>query len=408
MKFDIKKKIIFIILFGTFLTVVTWLKEKSVSNDNYVIKRPEPGEESEYEMIEVYDEEGTLLSNIKAVIEPKKLSQKQVEEYFEKAFVEIRESMLKDNSSTDKVSSDLNLMETCQNRVIKCDWYSDNYTVINYDGKVNNQDFEKTQKEIVNLRLILSYDDLSREYIIPVTVVAPELDQKSWDINNIEKSVKKAINDNPDEDIVLPREVDGNTLSYGLGEENTNPLVFAGLSIIAAIFVIYADKNDKKKKERDRKNNLTLDYSEVVSKLTLLIGAGMSTRKAWNKIVQDYETQKKQGIVKERYVYEEMLQTEYSMRSGISEVTAYEMFGRRCDTKEYLKLASLLQTNIKKGTKELRKLLEEEAENAFEQRKQMASIKGEEATTKLLLPMLLMLVVVMVIIMVPAMMKFYV
>ena len=50
-----------------------------------------------------------------------------------------------------------------------------------------------------------------------------------------------------------------------------------------------------------------------------------------------------------------------------------------------MKLAALLQTNIRKGTKELRRLLEEETADAFEKRKNMAKIKGEEATTKLLM-----------------------
>ena len=68
--------------------------------------------------------------------------------------------------------------------------------------------------------------------------------------------------------------------------------------------------------------------------------------------------------------------------------------------------AALLQTNIRKGTKELRRLLEEETADAFEKRKNMAKIKGEEATTKLLMPMMMMLMIVMAIIMIPAVWSF--
>ena len=101
-----------------------------------------------------------------------------------------------------------------------------------------------------------------------------------------------------------------------------------------------------------------------------------------------------------------MCETDCNMQAGISEAMAYEQFGRRCNTREYMKLASLLQTNIKKGTRELRRLLENEAYDAFEKRKNMAKIKGEEATTRLLMPMLLMLVIVMAVIMVPAVTSF--
>ena len=98
--------------------------------------------------------------------------------------------------------------------------------------------------------------------------------------------------------------------------------------------------------------------------------------------------------------------TDYNIQAGISELKAYEQFGKRCDTREYMKLAALLQTNIRKGTKELRRLLEEETADAFEKRKNMAKIKGEEATTKLLMPMMMMLMIVMAIIMIPAVWSF--
>ena len=52
-------------------------------------------------------------------------------------------------------------------------------------------------------------------------------------------------------------------------------------------------------------------------------------------------------------------------------------------------------------------ILGREAEEAYEERKKRARILGEEAGTKLLLPMLLMLVIVMAILMVPAFFAFF-
>ena len=51
-------------------------------------------------------------------------------------------------------------------------------------------------------------------------------------------------------------------------------------------------------------------------------------------------------------------------------------------------------------------LLEQEAQNAFEERKHAAKRYGEEAGTKLLFPMMLMLGIVMVILLVPAVLAF--
>jgi flagellar motor component MotA len=62
--------------------------------------------------------------------------------------------------------------------------------------------------------------------------------------------------------------------------------------------------------------------------------------------------------------------------------------------------------NLKKGSRELVNLLELEAIDAFEERKNQAKKYGEEAGTKMLFPMVGMLVVVMGIIMFPALISF--
>ena len=54
--------------------------------------------------------------------------------------------------------------------------------------------------------------------------------------------------------------------------------------------------------------------------------------------------------------------------------------------------------------KNLQELLAQEMDTAWERQKQAAKRLGEEAGTKLLLPLFLMLLVVMVLVMVPALM----
>ena len=99
-----------------------------------------------------------------------------------------------------------------------------------------------------------------------------------------------------------------------------------------------------------------------------------------------------------------MRQTYYQLINGTPEGTAYREFGKRCRLQPYLKLSSLLEQNRKAGTKNLRAILQTEMADAFEMRKNLARRLGEEAGTKLLLPLFLMLGIEMVMIMVPAMM----
>jgi len=65
-----------------------------------------------------------------------------------------------------------------------------------------------------------------------------------------------------------------------------------------------------------------------------------------------------------------------------------------------------LEQNLKKGTKGLAQMLENESLEAFEERKNIAKRLGEEAGTKLLAPMAIMLIIVMIIVIVPALLSF--
>ncbi|MBS6280243.1 MAG: hypothetical protein KH449_05510, partial [Lachnospiraceae bacterium] len=150
----------------------------------------------------------------------------------------------------------------------------------------------------------------------------------------------------------------------------------------------------------ERKNQMILDYPDIVNKLTLYMGAGMTVKRAWKKIAEDYKRQ--QDTMGIRYAYEEMCSSCHEMDSGVAESSCYENYGRRCDVQAYVRLGALLSQNLRKGTKGLTQLLKAEALQAFEDRKANARKRGEEAGTKLLLPMFLMLSVVLVIVIVPA------
>ena len=105
-------------------------------------------------------------------------------------------------------------------------------------------------------------------------------------------------------------------------------------------------------------------------------------------------------------MYEEMLYSCYEMQCGVSESSAYERFGKRCGLQPYTKLIGLLSQSMRKGNMALLSDLQKEAEDAQEIRRSVARKKGEEAGTKLLIPMIMMLAIVMVLVMFPAFFSF--
>ena len=121
-------------------------------------------------------------------------------------------------------------------------------------------------------------------------------------------------------------------------------------------------------------------------------------------MVQNYMRRRENGLVQVRPAYEEMALTLSQIQYGESEGKAIDAFGKRCQLQPYRKLSSLLEQNRRTGTKNLTQLLEQEMTAAWEEQKHTAKRLGEEAGTRLLVPLFLMLIVVMVIIMVPALM----
>ena len=146
---------------------------------------------------------------------------------------------------------------------------------------------------------------------------------------------------------------------------------------------------------------MQLDYPQVLSRLVLLIGAGMSVRSSFFRIGEDYRKERAEGRGR-RFIYEEILLMCHEMESGVSELESYSHFAGRCRNHSYSRFCSLLSQNLRKGNAALLSVLQQEAAEAFEERKNLARQMGEEAGTKLLFPMILMLTITMIMIMIPA------
>ena len=285
-------------------------------------------------------------------------------------------------------------------------WLSDNYEVIDENGVVHNMLFEKDECVEVVLTAILQYESYSAEYSYEMTVKSCDLNEKNYPKKISENLEFAKRNDREEEYIYLPKEIDGVPITYEKKADWSNVLVIVMLGIAAIIIVIFGEKSKQKKRADIRKKALKNSYSEMIAKITLLIGAGMTMRKAWEKIVEEYQFKKRYKNIKSNVVYEEMTESTNQLKSGVSELNVYQDFGNRCDVREYMKFSSLLAQNLKKGSRELLPMLKIETKEAFEERKNQAKRYGEEAGTKLLVPMIMILFVVMVIIMYPALVNF--
>ena len=201
----------------------------------------------------------------------------------------------------------------------------------------------------------------------------------------------------------LPDQWDGQKLIWQKSGDRTGSLL-ASLAFFAAFVVMLKKAKEQQEEMTKRAEQLLMDYPSLIMKFTLLIQAGMTARKVFQKMGADYmRNRPKTG----RYAYEAIIIMCHEMDSGIAELEAYRRFGERCGQMKYKTFSTILIQNLQNGSHRLADLQEKEALEAWDERKRKAGVLGETAATKLLVPMVMMLAVVMAIIMIPAFLSFY-
>ncbi len=158
--------------------------------------------------------------------------------------------------------------------------------------------------------------------------------------------------------------------------------------------IAYFSDRDLFEKVKKRRLAIQLDFPDFVNKLTLLINAGMTISKAWEKAAA--------GSSRQTPLYCEISSTMQDIRSGMPEQKAYEEFAKKCHVPVITRFISVILQNIRKGNAELVPILRVFANECWELRKNTAKRYGEEASTKMLLPMMLMFVAILLIVGMPA------
>ena len=170
-----------------------------------------------------------------------------------------------------------------------------------------------------------------------------------------------------------------------------------GFALFAACFiagVVYFTDRELFDRVKMRRASIRLDFPDFVSKLMLLINAGMTVSRAWEKIATD--------AAKNTPLYRELRLAIQDIKSGKPEHSAYEDFAKRCRTPEITRFVAVILQNLRKGNAEIVPVLRVFAMECWEMRKNMARRLGEEASTKMLLPLMLMFLAILLIVGTPA------
>jgi hypothetical protein len=254
---------------------------------------------------------------------------------------------------------------------------------------------------IVNLEAVLTYtENPDAQALYQCTaVVYPEQRETEEIIELKERIREREAAGREKKKVNLPDVIGGKRVRY-FPLMNDRGMILVLMGVLTGVLFYAMEIQEKGQELKEKKQQMQMDYPEIVNELTLFLGAGMTIKRSFIKIAREYEKRRTKENL--RFAYEEMLITCREMESGITESESYERFGRRCNETQYIRLGAMLSQNLRKGTKGLSEMLRLEAVQAFEERKARAKMLGEEAGTKLLVPMFIMLAIVLVIVTVPA------
>ena len=136
--------------------------------------------------------------------------------------------------------------------------------------------------------MLLTDVNWPREYEIPVRIKPPLMTPVQRAAKDLEEQIKEMEQDSRYEsEFSLPQFQEGNRLSYDIPGGLPPILSLTALGLAGAFLITLKETADLIKQEERRRQQMLLDYSEVLSRLIIFLGAGMSIRSAWERIAVD-------------------------------------------------------------------------------------------------------------------------
>lgn len=385
-----------ILLVGSIIGVLLRFSASADSElgEDYSVVRGGDQDEAQQMILTANDGIGDM--NFTLEVSPKLMNRTERNALIQEFFNQLEGLILGENTDLNHVVYNLQLKNTYAGFPFQISWESSRMDLLDKNGKIG----EVQETVPVELTCKLKYGEYLETKVMNVSVVPPSYSEDELAYLELQEYLVKLESGNREEErFFLPKEWKGKELTWKKEVGDYSVMIWMLTPVVAMLLFVLSDRDLHSKLEQ-RRQKMHLEYPEIVHKLALYAGAGMTIRGAFRKIGRDYAKKERKGG--ERPTYEEILYICRELDTGVSERTAYENFGRRTGLREYIKLCTLLGQNLKRGNSALLERLREEADNALQETILQVKKAGEEAGTKVLIPMVMMLGVVMVMIMVPA------
>lgn len=207
--------------------------------------------------------------------------------------------VLDKNKSANHIDKPLNLIREIPDTDISVTWDISDGRVLNYDGQIMSD--VSQEGTIVNLTANMELNELTLSYTFAVNVFPRNYK------GDIQEAVQEYINsqDSEQKKIFLPENISGEKISYYKSASKIGKYIPI-VAFIMCVAVFFLKDRDLKSEVKKRNIQLQSDYPEILSKILLYSNAGLSIKSSIERIVRQYEDEKKKNPKEYHYAYEEL------------------------------------------------------------------------------------------------------
>ncbi len=393
---------------------ISFLCQGGQNMDSIYVQRE--GYAGQEKQVDLLLKDGDTEEVLSLQVAPRTFTKKEIQEKMQEAVTYIGQHIKGNNKSLCYVTESLDVELDHEKFPFDLELLPDDYSLLDEEGNVRNEESwlleegyarEELDKGIkTGVTIILWYGEEKTEQHYELVIYPKEKSSVEKKFLDAVRQIKKAEKDTVyEEGFVIPAFLEGVQI-IDTEKRGLSPVFVLLFGVLVCGLLLLREQEEKKHQEQNRLDRLLRCYPWFVNEMVLMLGAGMQVKNIFSLLVKDYKTEQKDKEDDRTPLIEELVAARQSLNMGMPEQQVYYQLGRRLKLSCYIKLMTVLEQNVKRGTKGLADYFEREEAQALEERKNLAKRYGEEAGTKLLGPMILVLLVIMLMIMIPAFLSF--
>lgn len=186
------------------------------------------------------------------------------------------------------------------------------------------------------------------------------------------------------------------SISLGMGLSSAQMMIFLLVGMVAPMLAGYIPYDNLVNKANKRQAEIDRDFPNILSKIALLITAGMNLTNAVAEVAESGET----------LMYQELQLVIKELNQSSTVAAAFTRMQCRCDNRYLDKVVSVVIKSYSSGNANLAEDLRNINAECWLNKKHEARRMGEAIQNKLFIPTMLMFIGILVVIIVPAMSGF--